>query len=91
MKSILELVKILRKQITENSQEVGARGLCHAVSALWVRRIISWREEVKLSEWLDENLPPMKVEGMYCWLPGLIEPRKLWLEEKILELEAETE
>jgi hypothetical protein len=57
-------------------------GLCASCSELYRMGLVTYEEYKLLLAWLNKNLPPRK-KGSFCWKPGLIWPRKRWLNKMI--------
>lgn len=86
MRTISELLTILRDNANVYGDGEIIAGLCYEVIVLYDKIIISLDERYALNDYIDKNMPTgiRTVIGIkYGWPPGEWPPRLAWLNEHI--------
>lgn len=80
------------EKLLEYINNNGCHGLCYSVYLMHNDGIISYSAKSILEDYIRNNNPftwySLIKATSYWWKPGLVEPRKKWLEKHIKKLKA---
>jgi hypothetical protein len=93
MKTISELLTILRDSEDLFKKRCSVNGLCKLSTAIMDVDRITWSEYVELTNFIDDNRPDRRSkhfyidenESAYYWPQGMWEPREAWLDTQIIK------
>jgi hypothetical protein len=82
----MRTTKELLEVIITKSDLLNVVGVCKLSKILQESGYMTRKELEKISDFLDENLPPYRYDVVYCWPVGEKEPRIKWIKEQIEKL-----
>jgi len=93
MRTISELLTIMRDSEDLFKLYCNGGGLCKLSVRLTSSGIIAWPEHVRIIHFIDCNRPdkrskhyyPSKYYSAYYWPQGMWEPREAWLDTQIIK------